>query len=136
MLSETARRLSSLFRRHEAGVTLIETVVSVALVGTVGLALLSGLATASKAAVIADEHATAESLARSQLESAKRAAYVYEASSYAPDPLPSEADYTGYSVVITAAPLNTPDDGIQKITVIVSRSGTEKYRLVSYKVDR
>ncbi len=54
--------------KNERGFTLIEVMIAVALMGIIGIALLSGLATASRALFVADERATAESLARSQME--------------------------------------------------------------------
>lgn len=123
-------------RRGQSGVTLVETLVSLAILGTVTVAFLSGLATTSRAAIVSDRHSTADNLAQVQMETVKRVAYVYEASGYSPAPLPSGDDYTVYSAAITAAPLNSPDDGIQRITVTISRVGVAEYTLVSYKVDR
>ncbi len=61
--------------KSERGFTLIEVVIAMLLLGIIGVALLSGLATASMALVIADERATAESLARSQMEYVKNQGY-------------------------------------------------------------
>jgi hypothetical protein len=61
---------------------------------------------------------------------------VYEATDYSPAPIPAGPDYTGYSANITAEPLHTPDDGIQKITVTVKRLGEVVMELEGYKVDR
>jgi len=72
-----ARKLSK-FACDESGTTLIETLVALALLGAIGVAFLSGLATTSRATIIADEQTTAESLARSQIEWAKKVDYVYE----------------------------------------------------------
>ncbi len=129
-------RLIRKLRRNEIGTSLVETAVALAILGAVGVTFLSGLATTSKAVVLADEQATAESIAWSQMESVKNASYVSGAATYSAEPLPSNKDYLNYSVVITAQPLHTPDDGIQKITVTVSRSGNVIIRLEGYKVDR
>lgn len=120
----------------QSGVTLIETVVALAIIGAVSVAFLSGLTTTSRATIIADEKATAESLAQSQLEAVKRVEYVYEAAQYAPAPIPGDDAYVSYSVVISAQPLDVPDGGVQTITVVVTRLGTEVRRLQGYKVDR
>jgi len=131
-----------LFRRlrilncRESGVTLLETVVALAILGTIAVTFLSGLATTSKAAFTADERATAESLAQSQMEWAQNADYVYDATQYSPAPIPSGKDYINYSATIAAEPLDSPDDGIQKITVTVNRSGEAVITLEGYKVDR
>jgi len=120
----------------ESGMTLVETVVALAVLGTIAVVFLSGLAISSKAVIIADEQTTVESLAQSQLEWVKGVDYVYEATEYSPAPIPTGRDYTGYSANITAEPLHTPDDGIQKITVTVRRLGEMVMELEGYKVDR
>ncbi len=122
--------------RGQSGVTLVETLVSLAILGTVSVAFLGGLGTTSRAAIGSDSYSTAENLAQVQMETVRRVAYVYEASDYPAAPLPAGDDYSVYSVTITAEPLNSPDDGIQRITVTVSRAGGADYRLVSYKADR
>lgn len=134
-LFQTIRRLS-LFAGHESGVTLIETVVALAILGTVAVSFLSGLATTSKAVFIADEQTTAESLARSQMEQVKNTDYVYGATEYPPAPMPSGKDYINYSVVVTAESLHIPDDGIQKITVTIKHSGKGIIKLEGYKRQR
>ncbi|MEA2085767.1 MAG: type II secretion system protein, partial [Chloroflexota bacterium] len=63
-----AVRNPGIFRGKESGVGLLETLVALALLGIIAASFLGGLATASRAAFTADEHATAESLARSQME--------------------------------------------------------------------
>ncbi len=124
------------YTHSESGVTLIETVVALAILGTIAVIFLSGLTTTSKAAFIFDEQATAESLARSQMEWAQNTDYVYDTTEYSPTTIPSGKDYINYSATITTESLNNPDDGIQKITVIVKRFGETVIKLQSYKVDR
>ncbi len=86
-------RILRIFTSHESGATLIEAVVALAILGTIGVTFLSGLATTSKAAFIADEQATAESLAQSQMEWVKNAGYSYNATAYSSAPIPSSKDY-------------------------------------------
>ena len=129
-------RILGKFTGGESGVTFIETAVALAILGVIAVAFLNGLTTTSKSVFIADEQATAESLAQSQVEWVKNASYSYGATTYSPAPIPSGKDYLNYSVVITAEPLHDPDDGIQKITVTAKRSGTGVFRLEGYKVDR
>jgi len=128
-------RVLSIFR-SQRGVTFIETAIALAVLGAVAVSFLSGLATTSKATIIADEQATAESLARSQIEWVKNADYIYDATEYSPASLPSGDDYINYSVLITAEPLHQPDDGIQKVTVAVKHDEKEVIKLEGYKVDR
>ncbi len=122
--------------KNEKGFALIEVIIAIALMGIIAVAFLGGLATASRALFIADERATAESLARSQMEYIKSCNYTSE---YTPAPIPAE--YVDYSANITAEPLHDPDDGIQKITVTVSHLGkliitSGNSTLEGYKVDR
>ena len=134
-LFQVARRLNIL-AGHESGVSLIEALVALAIIVTVAVTFLSGLTIASKAAFTADERATAESLARSQMEWAKNSDYVYGATEYSLAPIPSAKDYVKYLATIAAEPLHDPDDGIQKITVTVKHSGEGVIKLEGYKVDR
>ncbi len=130
------RQLIKNFIRRESGITFMETVIALAILGAVSVSFLNGLTTASKSVLIADEHSTAESLAQSQLEWVKNAGYSYNATSYSAVPIPGGKDYQQYSAAILAEPLHTPDDGIQKITVTVQRSGKDIFILEGYKVDR
>jgi len=120
----------------EKGFAFIETVVALALLGIIAVAFLSGLGTSTKATVVANNKITAVSLAQTQVEWVKKADYVYEATEYSAAPIPSGQDYTGYSVQIDSEPLNNPDDGIQKITVIVKHWGEDVLQLDVYKVDK
>ena len=133
---QSFRRMLRVFTNHESGISLLETVVALAVLGTIAVIFLSGLVTTSKAAFTADERATAESLAQSQIEWAQNADYVYSATQYSPASLPSGKDYINYSATIAAEPLHDPDDGIQKITVTVERSDEEVIKLEGYKADR
>ena len=124
------------FIRSETGITFMETAIALAILGAVSVSFLNGLTTASKSVFITDVRSTAESLAESQMEWVKNAGYSYNATSYSTAPIPSGKDYLPYSVVILAEPLHTPDDGIQKITVTIQRSGKDLFNLEGYKVDR
>ena len=89
-------RMLSIFTGRESGVTLIETVVALAILGIIAVAFLNGLTNASKAAFTADEQSTAESLAQSQKEWARTVTYVYSATEYSPAPIPGGKDYINY----------------------------------------
>ncbi len=139
-------RLDSKIRKacqgNSRGFTMIEVVIAIALIGLIGVAVLSALSTASMALIIADERATAESLARSQMEYIKdnnNSPYdnVNDPPEYSPD-LGAVPD--GYDIDIEAVRLDPEgdgteddDDGIQKITVTVSRDGEVKVTLEDYK---
>jgi len=122
--------------KREGGITLLESVVALSILGVVSAAFLNGLTTASKSVYISDEYTTAESLAQSQMEWAKDLPYVENATGYAPAPLPGGGDYLEYSVNITAVPLHDPDDGIQKITVRIKHFDKTSIILEGYKGQR
>ncbi len=134
-LFRVARR-SGILAGRESGVTLLETLLALAILGAVAVTFLNGLSAISKAAFVNDERATAESLARSQMEWGKNADYVYSTTEYSSAPIPDRRDYINYSAIITTEPLHNPDEGIQKITVTIRRSGKVIIKLEGYKVDR
>jgi len=136
--------------KKEKGFTLIEVVLALALLGVVATAFLSAMATGSLAIFIADERATAESLARTQMESVRNQDYI----DYSEDP---HAVYSniistpaGYSVDLSAVPFDPDtgqpygesgdafiqDDGIQSITVVVKHHGEDVFELEGYRTYR
>lgn len=146
-------RLSNRIRRalpgHSRGFALIEVVIAIALMGMIGITILSALSTATLALIIADQRATAESLARSQMEYVKNSDSVgYDEVN---DPPQYSPDWTGvpdgYDIDIAAVRLDPEDDGlgdddgIQEITVTVtyyfvggdSSMREREYVLVDYK---
>ena len=129
-------------RRNERGMTLIETLVAVALLGAVGVVFLTGLTVSSKAVMVSQERVAAESLAKSQMEYVKSSTYddvnnppIYDVDPSLPIP-------SGYSISVSAERLDPgeveggDDYGLQKIAVTVDRDGDTAFTLVGYKVDR
>jgi prepilin-type N-terminal cleavage/methylation domain-containing protein len=108
--------------KSEKGFSLLEVMLAIALLGVIIAALLSALSTGSTAVFVADERATAESLARSQMEYVRNQAYdaTNNPPTYAKIPTPP-----GYQISVAAERLDpkgdgtADDDGIQKITVTV-----------------
>ena len=129
-------RMSRIGTCSESGATFVEAVVALAILAAIAATFLSGLALTSRAARLADEQITAESLAQSQMAWVQNAAYVSSPAQYSPAPLPSGIDGMDYSVTIDAVPLHGIEDGIQKITIAVKRSGKGIIKLESYKVNR
>lgn len=130
-------RVTKKLRGNETGVTLIETLVALALLSIIAVVFLSGLTTVATATLIANEQATAESLARSEMEYVKSYPYDSEATTYPTVETPP----VSYSVEVTVVPIIDPDtgqplEGIQKITVIVNRNDNPVLTLEGYKVDR
>lgn len=122
------------------GFTLIEVTIAIALLGIIAVTILTALSTASVALIIADRRATAESLARSQMEYVKNQAYQEQYIDYSKSGHGEYAEIGGYTAnydVDTAVEPIDPDtygpypyieaegrfqqdDGIQKITVTVT----------------
>ena len=119
---------------NESGVALLETLVALAVLGLVAVAFLGGLSTAARGTLIADERATAESLAQSQMEYVKSQTYIDDPApgAYGEVSTPASYDFLGS----TAEPLHEPDDGIQKIKVTVNHNGNTVLTVEDYKVDR
>jgi prepilin-type N-terminal cleavage/methylation domain-containing protein len=128
--------------KGEKGFSLIEVVMAIAVLGIVAVAYLGALATGSKAIMIADERATAESLARTQIEYVRSQEYSSAAWNYTvtstqlsstdeptagwwtddPPPLLS-GDYDNYTVIVNTVPLiGAIDNGIQVITVTIQHT--------------
>jgi len=124
------------FRRQQRGISLLETLVAVAILAAIGVTFIGGVSTALKATALADEQTTAESLAQGQMERIKKVTYVEGAESYTPATLPDIDDYRDYAVSVAAQPLNSPDAGLQKITVTVTHDGVTVYTLEGYKRQR
>ena len=139
--------------KSEKGFSLIGVIIAIALVGIIAIAFLGGLANASKTLFIADERATANNLAESQIEYVKNQDYIAALEG-------GEATYNnideplGYAVMsinrnsetveeIIGVPWDTQnnqplttDDGIQKVVVVIKHLGKEVIGLESYKVNR
>ncbi|HEY55002.1 MAG TPA: type II secretion system protein [Dehalococcoidia bacterium] len=151
--------------KNEKGFTLIGVMIALALLGVIAVAFLGALATASHAIIVADEHATAESIARSQMEYVKNQPYI-PATDYDPD-VPGSGQVTyeiltvltdipdgyvicsidrnGYTVpnAVFGVPWdsqnNQPadtDSGIQRISLIIMHYDKEIMTLENYKVNR
>jgi prepilin-type N-terminal cleavage/methylation domain-containing protein len=126
------RRARKAFPGSSRGFTLIEVVIAMLLLGIIGVAILSSLSYASTVLISVDRRATAESLAKSQMEYVKNQPYddINNPPQYIP--LPEIPD--DYDIVITAERLDpnndgtANDDGVQQITVIIS------YDIVRYNI--
>ena len=149
-------RLSSKTRRawqgRSRGFTLIEVVIAIALIGIIGAAILSALATASLALIIADTRATAESLARTQMEDVAKNQTYKQADNFDEViylPIANIPDgYTIWSVKragetvddVIGVPWNSGnstaadvDAGLQRIKLVIKRDNEAIVTLEDYK---
>ena len=142
------------FRGSSRGFSMLEVVIAIALLGIIAVSVLSALQTAALAFIIADRRATAESLARTQMEDVKYQNYeeadngsetIYEKIAIDPDEFPG---YTIWSVNrddeivadVIGVPWNsgdsTPayeDDGLQKIRLVIKHDDKVVVTLEDYK---
>ena len=151
-------KVTKALRGNSQGVSLIEVLVALAILGAIAAAFLGGLSTAFKADIIADERSTAQSLAQSQMEYVKSQRYIpapqggeapyFKIGLSDPDYLVKSIDRAGNIdpigyIYIRGIPWNPvtgqqsyTDDRIQKVTIVVEHNGEEVLRLEDYKVDR
>jgi prepilin-type N-terminal cleavage/methylation domain-containing protein len=115
--------------KSEKGVSLIETIVALALMGIIAVTFLGALATTTNTRSLADERASAKILAESQMENVKKQDY---ALSYDTVPIPDE--YASYSAEILVDSMR--NGKIQKITVTIRHKDRDVSTLESYKVER
>jgi type II secretory pathway pseudopilin PulG len=119
------------FYRGERGITLVESLVAIAILGGGVMTLVLTMSGGALAIQENDQQAVAQSLARTQLEYIKSYAYDAAATTY---PAVSVPDGYGISVGVTAVPGG--DGDIQKITANVTRDGAVIMTAEDYKVNR
>ena len=114
----------------QRGSTLLENVIGVGLLGAIGVVFLVAIATSLSSAGLVEEVCTAENLARTQMEDIKSQTYS-DTNSYGVTVTPP-GDYAVSIAVVDESPALNPDT-LQRVIVIVSRSGTQVLRLESFK---
>jgi type II secretory pathway pseudopilin PulG len=115
----------------QKGLGLVETLVSVAILGTAVVAFASGLSAGSIAVRGQDEIAVSQGLAQTQLEYTKSHAFNPGAATY-----PAVATPPGYSMTVGVSAVPGTDANMQKITVTVSLDGAAMVTVTGYKVNR
>ena len=128
--------------KHEHGMTLVEVLIALGILGLVAGVSLSGLGLVYQSIALSQERVTAESLAKSQLEYIKSCPY---------DDINTPPQYSvdgnitipaGYSIEVAAQHLdpegdgNGNDDGLQKVTVAIKRDTQTLFTVEDYKMDR
>jgi len=125
---------------RESGSTLIGELVGVAILGMAFVILLGAISTGMKGTAVVEQQVVAQNLAQAQLETIK-------AADYQANPYPTVSVSGPYSVTVAVTywmsstgrfttVLQTPDSGLQRITVTVSCSGEPVTRLEGFKVER
>lgn len=137
LLKHGNKRLS--FIGNESGMTLMEVLIAIAVLGVIAAAFLTALGGGLKGAMVADERTVAESLARSQLEAIRNAKYDDE-SPYGYAKIDSPRGYDVTIAVKLFDPLTgSPDAKVtdfQRIIVTVFRDNKTVLKVETYKVKR
>lgn len=128
------------FSGSSRGFSMLEVVIAIALLGIIAVSVLTALQTAAMALISADRRATAESIARTQMEYVRYSGYddILEEGHPQYDLDPEITLPPDFSVVTTAIRLNkdenpSDDDGIQQITVTVSHEDLVVVTLEDFK---
>ena len=117
--------------RSERGVTLVESLVAVAILGSALVVFLGGMSTGLVSTAQSDRLSSAHELARSQLEFTKGDVYSASPHSYATVTTPP-----GYGVTAVASAISGGDASIELVTVQVTKDSVVVYSLEGYKVNR
>ena len=143
-------------RKGEKGISLIEVLIALAVLGIVAVSFLMATNTATKAIFIADEKATAESIARSQLEYVRQQGYITAEINGEATYLEITGYQDGYSIWsvdrnddtdnpvegVLTIPWDSEDNeavsedvGLQRIKLIVKHYDSTVLIIEGYKVD-
>jgi prepilin-type N-terminal cleavage/methylation domain-containing protein len=120
--------------RNQSGFTLVETLVSVALIGVIAAGLFSGLSTSSVVLLNTDVRETSKNLAETQMEYIKGLEY---STVYNPGPLPTSVIgiySVGINVIDGSDASLGRDSYLQKIIVTITGPKNITYSLTCYKV--
>lgn len=135
-------RAAQLLRLDERGFSLVEQLVALAIMSTGIVLLLAGLTTAGHGITLFADRVASQSLARSQLELIKDHPYIADPTT---SPYPSASPPAPYSVSTTVDYWDSGtetfvsgvrNDGMQRITVTVSKASVSVLSVSDYKVDR
>jgi prepilin-type N-terminal cleavage/methylation domain-containing protein len=112
--------------KSEKGISLIEVLVALALLGIISASFLGALATTSTARVTADERSSAKILAESLMDTIKKDTYKTSYNITIPEEFP------GYSANLTV----TNGNNIQELAIAVGHRNHTVLTLECYKVNR
>lgn len=117
------------FIKGQKGISLIEMVVALGILGYIGVAFLSAYYSGFLGTGKVDEFITAESLARSQMEDIKSLRYQDSYNGTVTCPTEFAVDIN----VEDVTPEANPPDTLQKVTVTILRQGRVVLELEGYK---
>ena len=118
------------FFQGQSGISLIETVTALCVLGFIGVAFLTSLSTTANSTDLYEQRFTASVLAQSQIEILKATAYDDTSPYYESVPSPAGKP-PGYDISISTV----AQEGKQEITVKVNRDGHHLFELTTIKVD-
>jgi prepilin-type N-terminal cleavage/methylation domain-containing protein len=145
--------------KNKKGISLIEVLIALALLGVIAIAFIGAIYVGLGSVAIADERATAESLARTQIEHVKQQPYrdadPSDVATYSARDVSADKAYDYYSVesydreggiapigTIVVIPWNSESDdevpvdaGLQKISLTIFHDDKAVLTLEGYKVD-
>jgi prepilin-type N-terminal cleavage/methylation domain-containing protein len=133
------RRKEQLKMGKRKGLTLIEVLIALAILGIVSVGITLGLRNAINGAASTDSRETAKNIAETQMEYIKQSKYSTEYSLYTPTPLPDYWNHYVTNIAIDRVEGN-PNVNIQKITITVSypdyyQEGSAELVLEDFKVN-
>ena len=117
--------------KSEKAFSLVEVLVAMFIMITVGVGLLAGLTLTSKVIVSTDRSETARDLAVAEMEYIKSLSYNAAHYDFSPGLIPAGSAYS----VSVSGPQSLQDGNLQLVTVIISSNGREVTRLSDYKVN-
>jgi type II secretory pathway pseudopilin PulG len=123
--------LSRIRPRSQKGISLVETLVAVAILGTSVVAFVVSLSAGSLTANELNKETVAQSLAQTQMEYTKNYPFATGAGTY-----PALTAPATYSVSVTVIGIPGADAHIQKVTVGVLKDGVNVLTISDYKVNR
>jgi prepilin-type N-terminal cleavage/methylation domain-containing protein len=124
-------RLRPVGANSQCGLTLIEVVISIAVLGILLVGFVPALLQTTRTTINVDDRETAKNLAESQLEFIKDQPYQATYSPY-----DSSSVYPAFTIdnpITGDATISNRDSDIQSLTVVVRKAGVQVISLTGYK---
>jgi type II secretory pathway pseudopilin PulG len=137
-----SKKVKLRFPPGQWGISLLETVLALGLIGLIGVAFIDGLTTSSKTVILSQGNVAAESLAKSQVEYIKAQDYIW-VDEYNPQncydeiDIPADLAGSGFDIEIsTPVSIIAPDLGpfeLQSITIIIKHNDSVVLTISLYR---